>query len=173
MKRIAQALVLAGLIAAPRPAAAQPLLGFGTFSINSDLNGQVFNGVSGGILIDLAHSWVSVGAEADLFVAWPYFAGRGGPVAQLNFLRRAPVRVFALSGLSWGEQAGPMIGGGVELWTKRRVGFRATVQDYLARVEGIDCAHFGIDSQYCAASFHGGRPYTAHQPTVQVGIVWR
>ena len=172
MRRIVFALVLAGSVAVPRAGAAQPLFGFATLSHNSDLNGQRFGGASGGVLVDLARAWISVGAEADLFVSWPYFAGRVGPLVQVNLLRGAPVRIFALTGTSWGEQAGPMIGGGVEVWT-RRIGFRATVQDYLARVEGIDCGLYGIDPQSCETGFHGGRPWTSHQPTVQVGIVFR
>jgi hypothetical protein len=174
MKRIAAALaVVAFLGAMPRGVLAQPLRGFTTVSINGEQNGQTFSGASGGVLLDLADAWLSVGAEADLFVAWPYFAGRVGPLVQVNVVRHAPVRVFAIAGHSWGEQAGPMIGGGVEFRTRRRVGFRATVQDYLARVPAIDCSRFGIDPQHCNASFHGGQSWVLHQPTVQFGLVWR
>lgn len=59
----------------PRGALAQPLHGFTTVSINADQNGRTFSGASGRVLLDLADAWLSAGAEADLFVAWPYFAG--------------------------------------------------------------------------------------------------
>jgi hypothetical protein len=173
MKPILAGVVVAVLMGAARPVGAQPVFGYTAFSINSDLNDQVFSGASGGVLIDVAHSWVSAGAEADLFVSWPYFAGRGGTFAQVNVVRRSPFRIFAMGGFSWGEQSGPMVGAGVELWTRGRLGLRATVQDYLARVEGFGCGTFGLDQPYCDANFHGGRAYTAHQPTVRIGIIWR
>jgi hypothetical protein len=174
MKRVAVALALAGLSAVtPRIAMAQPLRGLGNLSINSDLNGQVFTGVSGGVLLDLAHAWLSAGAEGDLFISWPYFAGRGGPIVQVNLVRHAPVRIFAIAGMSWGEQAGPMFGGGIEVWTQGRFGLRATVQDYLASVAGFDCGYYGLDPASCDSNFHGGRSFTGHQPTVRIGVVWR
>ena len=157
----------------PRSGAAQALSGFGTFTINSDVNGQRFTGASGGVLIDLAGSWVSAGVQGDVFVSWPYFAGRYGPVGQLNVVRRGPVRMFAIGGYSWGEQSGPMIGAGVEFWTGDHLGFRATVQDYLARMQGVDCTHFTYDRAFCEAELHGGNPWVGHQPTVQLGITWR
>jgi hypothetical protein len=173
MRSITIALIASGLaVSAPQPAAAQQWFGYAAFSVNSDLNDQKFPGVAGGVLVDVARSWVSLGGQGDLFFSGGYVAGRGGPIAQINLMRGRPVRAFALGGYAWGEQAGPMIGAGVDIG-KGRVGFRVTVQDYFARVQGFDCALMGLDQAYCDANFHGGRSFTGHQPSVQVGIVWR
>lgn len=174
MKHTAIVLVATTLISfQPCSASAQPLSGFSTFTINSDVNGQRFPGASGGALIDLPGAWVSAGMQADLFVSWPYFAGRYGPFGQLNVLRRGPVRLFAIGGYSWGEQAGPMIGAGFEFWTGAHFGFRATVQDYLVRIQGVDCTYFAYDRAFCEAELHGGNPWVGHQPTLQLGVTWR
>ncbi len=174
MKLPRTALALAALIvAAPRPAAAQPLSGFGTFSLTSDVNGQVFPGISGGVLLDVAGSWVSVGAQGDLLVSGVYFAGRGGPIVQVNVLRYRNVRLFALGGMAWGEEAGPVMGAGIDVWSRSRIGFRASVQAHFTQIAGFDCAFFGYDQAYCDANLHGGRPYTARQPSLQVGVIWR
>jgi opacity protein-like surface antigen len=173
MRSIPIAVLTAALaVSAAQAAAAQQWLGYAALSVNSDLNDQRFPGIAGGVLVDVARSWVSVGGQGDMFFSGGYVAGRGGPIAQINVLGRSPVRAFVLGGYAWGEQAGPMIGAGVDIG-KGRVRFRVSVQDYLARVNGFDCALMGLEQAYCDANFHGGRSYTGHQPSVQVGIVWR
>lgn len=170
---IAPLLVAAFLCAAPRTAAAQQLLGFAAFTINRDVNGSQYAGAAGGVLVDVARSWISLGAQGDLFVSIPYVAGRGGPLVQLNIVRHERIRVFGIGGMGWGEQEGPMFGGGLDVWPSRRVGIRATVQDYLVRIQGFDCATLGYDRTYCDASLHGGSTYTGHQPSFQIGVIWR
>ena len=153
-------------------ATAQPLQAYGAFSISGDLNDSMLPGASGGVLYDLG-ALVSAGVQGDLLVSGGYAAGRIVPFAQVNAIRERSVTVFVTGGIGIGEQKGPMYGGGVELWTGRRIGVRAAVQDYLTRVASMDCGFFGIDAATCAGQYHGGRAYTAHQPTVQIGVAWR
>ena len=75
-----------------------------------------------------------------------YFAGRGGPIAQANFNNRGAFLFFAIGGSALGEESGPMFGAGVELGTRGRVGFRATVQDYREKVSRAGALH-------CAPTF--------------------
>jgi hypothetical protein len=167
------ALLAAAFEWATPPAAARPVLAFGSFSINSDVNDQVFPGVAGGVLLDFASLWASAGVQGDVFFSGGYASGRGGPFGRVNLVRRRLVRVFAVGGYAWGEMGGPTLGGGIELWPKGRIGVRASLQDYLVRVQGFDCAFFGMDQPMCNAQFHGGRAFTGHQPSVNVGIIWR
>ena len=109
----------------------------------------------------------------DLIESGGYFGGRGGPIAQANFIRYGVLRLFAIGGFAWGVDSGPMFGAGVELRSRSRIGFRATVQDYPMQEEGVDCHAHGLSQSYCDAIPHGGRPYTAHRPSVQFGISWR
>ncbi len=154
-------------------AGAQAVEGFATGNLHRDVNEQPFGGAGGGVLVHLGR-WVAVGGEGDLFISIPYFAGRGTLFGQANLRPGTTVRPIVIGGISGGEESGPMLGGGVEIRpSRRRVGLRATVQDHLARLSGIDCAYFGIDRPTCDAQFHGGRPWTGHQLTFSVGIVWR
>lgn len=174
MKALLIAIVVAaGVVGAPRQSSAQQPRGFVTFGLSSDVNDQHFPGIGGGIVVDLWKTWISVGGEGDVFFSNGYVAGRGGPIAQANFIRHRAFRPFVIAGYGWGEQAGPMFGAGVELWSRGRIGFRASVQDHLAQIGGFDCGSLGYDQSYCDANLRGGRAYIAHQPSVQFGIVWR
>lgn len=166
--RIAVVMVLA-TGAGARCASAQGLRGFVNGGVMSDLNNQHFPAVAGGALIDLGQPWVSAGAQGEVFMSWPYFGGRGAVFGQGNVIPRGPIRPFVLGGLGWGESAGPMFGGGVDMGPRAsRMGFRVAVEDYLANVGGVSCAAFG-----CDAIPHAGRAYTGHQVTVRAGIVFR
>jgi len=129
MLRVKFVLIAAGsvavFLAVACPLSAQQHHGFVTVGIHSDL----FGGVGTGYLFDLLDSRVSVGAMGDLFVSGGYFAGRGGPIGQLNFIRRRGLQPFAIGGIAWGESDGPMLGGGVEYWPQGRFGFRVTTED--------------------------------------------
>ena len=174
MKAMLVATVVAAMgFAGPRQAAAQQPRGFIMFGISSDVNDQHFPGIGGGVLFDLAKSWVSVGGQGDIFFSNGYVAGRGGPIAQANLTRHRAFRPFAIGGFGWGEESGPMFGAGIDVASRGRIGFRASVQDYLQQVGGFDCRVLGYSQSYCDANLHGGRPYTPHQPSVQLGIVWR
>lgn len=173
MKRLAAVVViLLSLVCVP-PAGAQQVRGFAGAGMVSDLNEQRFPAVSGGVLVDLPSSWFTAGAQGEMFISWPYVAGRGALFGQVNVVRRGTIRPFFLAGYGFGEDAGPLIGGGVEFrLPDRRVGLRVSVEDYLARVEGFDCATLGYEQSYCDATAHGGRPYTGHRVAVRVGLLF-
>ena len=153
--------------------AAQDLRGFATAGVMSDLNNQHFPAFGGGVMIDAGQPWISAGGQGEAFVSWPYFAERGAVFAQGNVFRQGPVRPFVLGGLGFGESAGPMFGAGIDVRPGNgRIGLRATVEDYLARVEGFDCAAYGYSQPTCNAFPHGGRPYTGHQVTFRVGVLF-
>src|SRR5215207_933514 len=139
------ALVIAAALDSGRPLQAQEVRGFAGAGVASDLNSR-YPALGGGMLVDLPSSWFSAGAEGDMFISWPYVAGRGALFGQANVMRRRAVRPFVLAGYGWGESAGPMIGGGVEMRVRGRFGVRATVEDYLVRL-----------------GLHGGRAETRHQ----------
>jgi hypothetical protein len=152
---------------------AQALRGFAGGGMVKDLNGQTFPAVSGGAVVDLPTSWFSAGAQGDMFISWPYFAGRGTVFGQVNVIRRGPVRPFLLGGFGFGEDGGPMIGGGVDVRVpNQRIGLRVSVEDYLAHVGGFDCFGLGYTQAYCDANLKGGRPYTAHQTSLRVALLF-
>jgi hypothetical protein len=156
-KGITVALVILVVLARSHPTSAQQLSGFVTFGVSSD-SSQQFPGVGGGVLLDLANSWMSIGGQGDMFFSGGYVAGRGGPLGQANLIRHGALRVFAIGGFGFGVMEGPMFGGGVEVRpANRRIGFRATVQDYVQRS--------------AATTLLPRR--TAHQPSIQFGMVWR
>lgn len=173
MKKLAfVAVMVAGVGLAPR-AEAQEWRGFANAGVMSDVNEQRFPSFAGGVLFDLPTSWVSAGAQGEVFVSWPYAAGRGAVFGQANVVRRGAVRPFLLAGYGWGESAGMMFGGGVEVRVpNRRIGLRATVEDYVTQVAGFDCGYLGYSQSYCDQSLRGGRAYAVHQLAVRVGIVF-
>jgi hypothetical protein len=126
-------------------------------------------------VFDLPGGWVSAGGQGDMFVSFPYVAGRGGVFAQGNLTRGRKVRPFGLAGIGWGEQGGPMVGLGIEVWASGKYGLRVSLEDYLRRLGGFDCASFGtnLTQAECDRYFNGGRPRTAHQWSLKVGVVWR
>lgn len=164
--------VLASLLQANAPSA-QEVRGMIGGGMVSDLNDQRYPAVGGGVLLDLLSSWVSVGAQGEMMVSWPYVAGRGSVFGQVNALRVGSVRLFVMGGAAGGESAGPLFGGGVDLRpSKGRPGLRVAIEDYLADIAGFDCARLGYSQAYCDSSLHGGRPYTAHQLTVRAALLF-
>jgi hypothetical protein len=74
-------------------------------------------------------------------------------------------------GAGWGESSKPKIGAGIEARVPgRRLGFRATVEDYLVRTAAFDCAAFGFGASECNGS--RGRSSTHHQLGVRLGILF-
>lgn len=169
------AVALATLVLLTRAdaAPAQGVRGFAGAGVVSDLNDHRFPAFSGGVLLDLPTTWISAGAQGETFFEWPYFAGRGALFGQANLVRHHAVRAFALGGFGFGETGGAMFGGGLEVRpSHRRFGLRLAVEDYVARVQGFDCAFFGYTESYCDANLRGGRAYTAHQLTVRAGFLF-
>src|SRR5258705_10296833 len=138
VQRIAAMSVLALLAAAPG-ASAQEIRGFASAGVTSDVNDQRFPAFGGGVLVDLGQPWVSAGAQGETFVSWPYFGGRAAVFGQGNLAPKKAVRPFVLAGVGFGEGAGPMFGGGVELRApNQRLGFRFAVEDYVVRLNGFE-----------------------------------
>jgi hypothetical protein len=152
---IAGLVVLVTLIGA-QAVSAQDLRGFVHGGVTSDVNRQNFPAFGGGIVVNAGQPWVAVGAQGETFFSWPYFAGRGTVFGQGQLRRSGTVRPFVLGGYGWGEEGGPMLGGGVEIRPHEKgVGLRATVEDYIVHVDG----YF--------------RQYTGHQVALRVGVVFR
>jgi hypothetical protein len=173
MMAAAMAIALA-IAASVRAASAQDVRPFATAGFMSTVNNEKVPAFGGGVLVDLGQPWMSAGAQGDVFVSPPYAAGRGTLVAQGKLLTRGPVRPFLLAGLGFGESAGPMIGGGVEIGPGGgRAALRLVIEDYFARVGGVDCSTLGYTQSECAAFPGEGQPYTANQVTVRIGVVFR
>jgi hypothetical protein len=165
-------LMLVAALSHGRPANAQELRGFAGAGVASDLNSR-YPAAGGGVLLDLPGSWVTAGGEADLFTSGGYVAGRGAAFGQGNVIRRGTVRPFGLAGYGWGESGGPMIGAGVDVrFPGRRIGLRASVEDYLVQVHGFDCGSLGYTQSYCDANLKVGRAYTGHQVSMRFGILF-
>lgn len=168
-------ILAAFLLATPAGAgivSAQEVRGFVTGGVISDVNQQRFPTAGGGVLFDLGQPWVSAGAEGETFWQWPYFAGRGTLFGQVRLIPKGRIRPFVLAGRGFGEMAGPMIGGGIELRPANgRVGLRVSVEDYLARIGGLDCGSYGLQS-YCNENPRAARDHTEHQLTVRAGILF-
>ena len=166
-------LVVFAALSHGEPTGAQELSGFAGAGMVSDVNDQRFPAFGGGVLLDLPTWWISAGTQGEMFVSWPYVAGRGAVFGQLNAVRRRAVRPFFLAGYGFGESAGSIIGGGVELRLRdRRIGLRASVEDYLTAVQGFDCASLGYTQSHCDEQLHAGRPYIGHQLTLRLGLMF-
>jgi hypothetical protein len=155
-------------------AAAQEVRGFVAAASTTNLNDRKFTGLGGGVVIDTGLPWVSGGALWETFFDDGYVSGRGTVFGQGNLFRAGSFRTFVLGGVGFGVVAdGPLFGGGFEVRPPRtRVGVRASVQDYLTKVDGVECARFGLTASYCAALPHGGKPYTGHQLALTIGILF-
>lgn len=166
-------LALALCTAWPSETSAQRLHGFATVGVHEDINKEYFPGAGGGVVLDFLNSWVSAGGQGDLFFSDGYVSGRGGPVGQFHFIRKGLLRPFAMGGYVWGEDTGATVGGGLEIWSKGRFGFRADAQVYPKTIGGFDCAALGYSQTYCDTNLNGGRPHTLYPVSVRVGISWR
>jgi hypothetical protein len=166
--------VLIVLAAAPGVSvvSAQDLRGFVGGGVISDVNHQRFPSLGGGVVVDVGQPWVSAGAQGETFWQWPYFAGRGAVFAQGNLSPGRRIRPFVLGGVGFGESAGPMFGGGVEFRSPhRRPGLRVSIEDYVSRVGGLDCASPGLHS-YCDANQRAATDRVEHQVAVRVGVLF-
>lgn len=162
MKNVALVTLLVGsaLLGRARPTVAQEIRGFVGGGMMADVNDQRFPAFGGGVLLDSPTEWVSAGAQGEMFVSWPYFAGRGAVFGQVNPVQRGPLRPFLMAGYGFGESGGLLVGAGLEVRSRdRRRGLRASVEDYFAQVQ-----------QYPFRA--GARSIIGHQLTVRVGLVF-
>ena len=150
------AVIAAATLVTAESASAQNFRGFVGGGVMSDVNDEHFPTAGGGVLFDLGQPWVSAGGQGEVFFSWPYVAGRGGMFLQGNVVPKGPVRPFVLAGFGSGESDGAMFGAGVEFRPRAgAAGFRASVEDYLAKV--------GAGANY----------YTDHQITIRVALAFR
>lgn len=171
MRMLIVVVVLAAVSAGEREAHGQAVRPFAGAAIATEMNDHHFPAVGGGVVVDLPGSWFSAGAHGEALVSWPYFAGRGAVFGQLRVVRRRTITPLALAGYGFGEAAGPMFGGGVEIRSPgSRFGLRVTIEDYLARVGRSDCAW--EEQQFCDDYLNGGRAYTVHQLSLRVAFLF-
>jgi hypothetical protein len=161
-------LVLLVCVCASQPLSAQRANTFVTIGSHTD-DGRHFTGVTTGVVYDIAHAWLSVGAEGDILSSGRDAAFRGGPVAQFNLLRGRRVRPFAIGGYKWGEGNGTVIGAGMQFRPRETWGIRAFVEDVLDRQGALLC---GGAFPPCSALPHNGNAYFRHGMSYQVGVVF-
>lgn len=119
--------VAAAVFVGPRELSAQRRSAFATIGVVNFRDSPVIVApIGGGLVFDVLDSWASVGGRGDLLFSGGYFSGRGGPIAQINFIRDRAFRPFAIAGFAWGEEAGAMFGAGIEAWSQGRAFGRAS-----------------------------------------------
>jgi hypothetical protein len=112
-----------------------------------------------GVLWTAGRDWIRVGGEADVFTSNGYVSGRGGPIAELGLVRSGSVQSFLRAGYFLGEDRSTIVGAGVDLEITARSGIRVFVQDAF-RTSSPD-------------SPFGGPSITFHEPSFQIGWMWR
>jgi hypothetical protein len=161
MKRLLFAATALVLVVSARPAVAQPVRGWAFTGKTSDVNAQNFATAGGGVLVEAGRPWLLAGAQGEALFQLPYVSGRGAVFAEGRLLPKSPYRPFVLGGIGFGEDAGPLIGGGFEVGAPNsRWGLRLTVEDYLRR---IDVYSLGIAT---------GSSELRHQVAVRFGITF-
>ena len=110
---------------------AQEVQGFAAAGAQTNSFGETFPVFTAGATVDLGRRWISAGGQGDLFVSWPYFAGRGTVFGQLRPFPRRRVSPIVLGGVGFGEVSGPMLGAGLEVSSGQRP-FEA--EDYRRRL---------------------------------------
>ena len=166
MTRCVAAAIVSAVLVASGSASAQEVRGFAAAGIMRTVNAETHPVVGGGATVDLGTPWLSAGGQAETFFSWPYFGGRGAVFGQMNILPKGPIRALAIVGAGFGEDAGPLIGGGVEFRPAgQRLGGRITVEDYLTSVTPFVCPTTGA-----ACGFASDR--RAHQLAVRAGILF-
>jgi hypothetical protein len=161
MKHLLIAVIASVLLTSARPAAAQAVRGWAFTGRTTDINAQNFPAAGGGVLTEVGQPWLLAGLQGEALFHLPYVAGRGAVFAQGRILPKSPYRPFVLGGIGFGEDAGPMIGGGIEVGAPNsRWGLRMSVEDYVRRV---DIYSFGLAT---------GGSELRHQVALRFGITF-
>jgi hypothetical protein len=161
MKHLLIAVIASVLLTSARPAAAQAVRGWAFTGRTTDINAQNFPAAGGGVLAEVGQPWLLAGLQGEALFHLPYVAGRGAVFAQGRILPKSPYRPFVLGGIGFGEDAGPMIGGGIEVGAPNsRWGLRMSVEDYVRRV---DIYSFGLAT---------GGSELRHQVALRFGITF-
>jgi hypothetical protein len=161
MKRLLTAAIALVLLVSARSASAQVVRGWAFTGRTSDINAQNFPAAGGGVLAEIGQPWLLVGLQGEALFQLPYVAGRGAAFAEGRILPKSPYRPFVMGGVGFGEDAGPLIGGGLEVGAPNsRWGLRVSVEDYVRRVNVYS---FGIAS---------GGSELRHQVALRFGITF-
>ena len=143
MKRLLIAATLVFLLTSARSASAQPVRGWAFTGRASDNNAQNFPAAGGGVLVDVGQPWLLAGAQGEALFQLPYVAGRGAVFGEGRLMPGSPYRPFVMGGIGFGEDAGPLIGAGIEVGAPNsRWGLRMTVEDYMRRIDGYSIGEF-------------------------------
>jgi hypothetical protein len=135
MKRLLTVAIALMVLASARPASAQAVRGWAFTGKTSDINAQNVAAAGGGVLAEIGQPWLLGGLQGEALFQLPYVAGRGAAFAEGRILPKSPYRPFVMAGVGFGEDAGPLIGGGVEVGAPNsRWGLRMSVEDYVRRV---------------------------------------
>jgi opacity protein-like surface antigen len=166
MRMLLTAAAMAVAVLVANAAAAQEVRGFVTGGVTGDVNGERFPAFGGGAVVDLGTPWLSAGGQGEAFFSGPYAAGRGAVFGQGNIPAGPLVRGIVLGGLGFGEDSGPMFGGGLEIRpTGTRIGLRVTVEDFVGRLYGYSCP---TQFAFCQSTPDG----YLHQVVFRAGITF-
>lgn len=161
MKRLLIAALATVLLASARPASAQAVRGWAFTGKTTDINAHNVAAAGGGVLAEVGQPWLLAGLQGEALFQLPYVAGRGAVFAEGRILSKSPYRPFVLGGMGFGEDAGPMIGGGIEVGAPNsRWGLRLSVEDYVRRV---NIYSFGLAT---------GTSELRHQVALRFGITF-
>ncbi len=160
MKRLLSAAIMFFLLTSDRPASAQSVRGWAFTGKTSDVNGQNFAAAGGGVLVEVGQPWLLAGTQGEALFQLPYVSGRGAVFGEGRILPRSPYRPFVIGGIGFGQDAGPLIGAGIEVGAPNsRWGLRMTVEDYVRRI-GYSLGAFQPTSE------------VRHQVAVRFGITF-
>ncbi len=160
MKRLLSAAIMFFLLTSDRPASAQSVRGWAFTGKTSDVNGQNFAAAGGGVLVEVGQPWLLAGMQGEALFQLPYVSGRGAVFGEGRILPRSPYRPFVIGGIGFGQDAGPLIGAGIEVGAPNsRWGLRMTVEDYVRRI-GYSLGAFQPTSE------------VRHQVAVRFGITF-
>ena len=160
MKRLLSAAIMFFLLTSARPASAQSVRGWAFTGKTSDVNGQNFAAAGGGVLVEVGQPWLLAGMQGEALFQLPYVSGRGAVFGEGRILPRSPYRPFVIGGIGFGQDAGPLIGAGIEVGAPNsRWGLRMTVEDYVRRI-GYSLGAFQPTSE------------VRHQVAVRFGITF-
>lgn len=161
MKRLLIAATALFLLTSARAASAQPVRGWAFTGKTSDVNAQDFAAAGGGVLVEVGQPWLLAGAQAEALFQLPYVAGRGAVFGEGRILPKSPYRPFVMGGIGFGEDAGPLIGAGIEVGAPNsRWGLRMTVEDYVRRIDAYSFPGYERPSEL------------RHQVAVRFGITF-
>jgi hypothetical protein len=157
------ALVLGLVLLGPGAARGQDLGVYvtgGTGSIDYLVHRETIPQFSVGVLWNAPGGVVRIGAEANLITSNGYISGRGGPFAEVSVAQTARMRPFVRGGRFFGEDTSWLAGAGIDFRVTNGSGIRLLVQD-------------AFRSSSTSPPFEWQTRHVFHEPSVQVGWVWR